>query len=370
MALGFLLSVGLSLWTGTFLCLALFAYHLVASIFYWHYSLTHSADSNGYYQFVPDGDGLGLSTRFVGAITAFLREMLSASYLDLFMLFHIFGYVGLVLLYVLCHRVLQDHPEGRYPELALKVGVFLPGLHFWTCAIGKDSLIFLAIVGVIWSLRSARRRAVVLLCGLALCFFIRPHIATALLGACALALVSSSDVPLRWRIPAFGLVLIALWFAVPLLIDFLKLEDVSMGSVAEYIERRQGDNLDGGTSVDISTYSFPMQFFTYMFRPLFLDASGGLALVVSVENLLYLGLCLYLTPDVFRALWHGHGGFFMRFNFVFWLAATSILAATTANMGLAIRQKTMVLPSLLLVLLTAYATTASTSEVAVPATAE
>ncbi|HKP48564.1 MAG TPA: hypothetical protein VJU17_01025, partial [Gemmatimonadales bacterium] len=260
MALGFLLSLMLSAWTGTFLCTALFVYHLVASIFYWHYSLTHSADSNGYYQFVPDGENLGVSTHFVGVITAFLRDLFGASYLDLFMLFHIFGYAGLVLLYVLCHRVLQDHPEGRDPVLALKIGAFLPGLHFWTCAIGKDSLIFMAIVCFIWSLRSPATRSPALLAGLALAFFIRPHIATALLGACAVALLSSSDVPMRWRVPGFGLVLIALWFALPPLVAFLKLEDVSVGTVANYIERRQEDNLDGGTSVDISSYSFPLQF--------------------------------------------------------------------------------------------------------------
>jgi hypothetical protein len=105
--------------------------------------------------------------------------------------------------------------------------------------------------------------------------------------------------------------------------------------------------------VDISEYGFPTQLFTYMFRPLFVDARGTLGWIVSFENLFYLAGCVYYAPHVARALWTGYGGFFVRFNFFFWVLAASILAVTTSNLGVAIRQKTMILPSLLLLLLLA-----------------
>ena len=66
--------------------------------------------------------------------------------------------------------------------------------------------------------------------------------------------------------------------------DYVGLQGADTASVESYIEKRQASNLEGGSSVDISEYSFPLQFFTYMYRPLFFDAQTIIALVVSAEN--------------------------------------------------------------------------------------
>lgn len=367
---GLLLSVVLSMAFRSMVCVGLFIYHLAASIFYWNYSLTHSADAVGYYEHVPGDDEFGVGTSFIRAMTSTLRDLFDASYLDMFMLFHLFGYIGIVLLYALCRQVLLEDdvlPRGR--NALLLAIAFLPGLHWWTSAIGKDGLIFLGIVCFVWGAAEPRRRALSLTMGLGLCVLVRPHMAVMLAAACALGVALSGDVPLRWRLTTTCLLLGGLILAIPLVGDFLRLETLDADTVADYVKERQGYNLAGGSSVDISSYGFVMQFFTYMFRPLFVDAQGALALVVSLENLFYLGGCLYYAPALIRTLWAGEGGFFVRFNFFFWLTATSILAATTSNLGIAIRQKTMVLPSLLLVLLVASRSSAAQAA-QVPATAE
>ncbi len=61
--------------------------------------------------------------------------------------------------------------------------VFLPGLSFWTSALGKDSLIFLGISMVVYAGINFRKRWLCALLGIALTFTIRPHIGLLPIGA-------------------------------------------------------------------------------------------------------------------------------------------------------------------------------------------
>jgi hypothetical protein len=184
---------------------------------------------------------------------------------------------------------------------------------------------------------------------------IRPHIATLLAGSCGVALVLSSGVRLHWRLTiSFGL-LGAIVLTVPYLKEFLQLEDLSSTGVMDYMGKRQGQTLDGGSGVEISSYPFPLKFLTFLYRPLFFDANGILALVVSVENLACLVISLLYLPRAVGVLISGENTFFLRFNLVYWLLGTSILASSTANLGLAIRQKLMVLPAFIMLAMAGYA---------------
>jgi hypothetical protein len=110
--------------------------------------------------------------------------------------------------------------------------------------------------------------------------------------------------------------------------------------------------------------------FTFMFRPLFVDAPGVTGQVASVENLVLLGF----MGLALASAWRVRGalrGFRVRFNVLHALPAWIMLAEVTANLGLAVRQKTMVLPSLLalslLVLAQAYPGRRAARPAAVPA---
>lgn len=354
---GIMLSLMLAVGTRSILCVPLFLYHTAASFLYWLYSLSAPADASAYYAAPHDPYAdLKPGTPVVRWLTTSIRDTLDASYLDLFMLFHIAGYAGVVLLYALCRRTIEQHvvDDRRAASLAYLVA-FLPGLHVWTSAIGKDGLVFLGILCVLWSTAHARIKIEFLLSGLAICGLIRPHIAFLLAASCGAALAVGGGVALHWRAVLLGLLCVALWRGIPYLEDFLKLEELNSTSVIDYVEQRQGYNLEGGSSVDIADYSLPSQLFTFLYRPLFVDANGVLGIVVSVENLFYLGLSALCLPRVFAVVLRGQADFPFRVNFLFWSAGTLILASTTSNLGLAIRQKSMVMPSLVLMSLAVYA---------------
>lgn len=97
------------------------------------------------------------------------------------------------------------------------------------------------------------------------------------------------------------------------------------------------------SGVDITSYSLPMQLFTFLFRPLFVDAPGALGIFVSFENLFY----VIITASVFFSLrgWKGliSGNFLVKSAFLSFLTVSVALAQISGNLGLAIRQKSQVM---------------------------
>ena len=67
-------------------------------------------------------------------------------------------------------------------------------------------------------------------------------------------------------------------------------EDDSLSGLDGYIDKRQNYNLSGGSSLDIALMSYPMQVFTYIFRPLPFEAHSAVAFVTSIENTILLFL--------------------------------------------------------------------------------
>jgi hypothetical protein len=352
---GLALSFGIALALRSVACVLLFLYHAAASVLYWLYSLREGADAVGYYaaQYDPSTE-ISPGTHFITWLTVRLREFLGASYFDLFMLYHIAGYIGVVLIFQLCRRMLTTDEDEPAPYIVY-LAIFLPGLHVWTSAIGKDSLVFLGIACFLWGAAKQGAGLLHMLLGLAICALIRPHIAALLASSCALSLALSGGVPLHWRIAVVGLLSGGLWWGMPYLQEFLRVDEFNPTSMIGYMEQRQARNLDGGSSLSISERSLPFQYFTFMYRPLFFDANGVLGLVVSVENLFYLGLSIFCLPRVIGPLIKGEDAFFLRFNVLYFGLGALILASTTSNLGLAIRQKMMVVPSLILISMYAYA---------------
>jgi hypothetical protein len=104
-----------------------------------------------------------------------------------------------------------------------------------------------------------------------------------------------------------------------------------------------------GSGVDISNYPLVLKLFTFWFRPLFVDAPGAMGLVVSIENMLY----LYLTAQLFQKgfiKFLRKGSALLKTSAVTFLATSFALSNTMSNMGIIIRQKSMIMYFLLFVI--------------------
>ena len=166
----------------------LLALHVAASVAFHQYALTTPADAALYYL---DTTGLRradftLGTVFTIKLVQFLKASMGGTYLDYFLLFQAVGFWGILLL----QRCIE-HAErafGNGPIRAPYWVLFLPGLHFWTGAIGKDAPLVFAISLAIYATVRLSTRALWFGTALFIMVLFRPHIA--LLAAAALACAS------------------------------------------------------------------------------------------------------------------------------------------------------------------------------------
>jgi len=334
---------------------ALFLYHLLFSIIYWNYSLSRPADSVTYYRSIGDINKFGPGTNFIKWLINFFDYFFTASYLDYFLLFQLFGYLGLCLLY---NTFLELQPLGvsKRGKKIMWLFLFMPNLHFWTCAIGKDSLIFFGITLAIWGLVKYQTRIYSIVLGLFIMYLVRPHVAGIFILAILLALLWGRGLTLRWRILITVLSISAIVVILPRITDFVGIEEISTESVSSYLQKRQGYNLEGGSSVDIRSYNLPLKIFTFLFRPFFVDARGLLGMLVSIENVIYIFFAFLSTSrNLWSLLWKYRISFFMRFNFFFFIVGVMLFSLSISNMGIAIRQKTMLLPSFMILVISVIA---------------
>lgn len=325
--------------------------HASASIAYYFYAREFGGDSSLYYNdpFGAYGNATGLSTIFVINFVQVLKDYFGGSFLDYFLLFQAMGFWGI--LFVL--RTFDDiheelgQPLFKYVYLLL----FLPGLHYWTGAIGKDAPIFLGVAMCVWSAFRIQRRYPAFAAGLVITLLCRPHIALIALTAFAMTLVLDRNTRF-WTRAALLIVALAGIGTVTTLVEnsFVGLSLTRTDSVSEFIETKSNVSEESGGDASIINASFPVKLISLLFRPFFIDATGALGYIASIENVVLLVIVLLLLRHFRLALAVGRATMFARFSFVFFVMLTILLAMVNYNVGLGLRQKMMMMPALLVFL--------------------
>lgn len=331
---------------GLLLSFGLLTLHLAASIAFYEYALTSSADAALYYY---DSTGLRRSELTFGTIFTIklvqsIKGAVGGTYLDHFLIFQAFGFWGILLL-----QRCFEYARNRFGDpvtLAPYWLLFLPGLHFWTGAIGKDAPLFMAISLALWACIRLSTRALWFGAALFIMLLFRSHIA--LLTSASLA--GAAFFGGRSMIAKVALTvaaLVALGVVAGTVERTLVVDLSDPSSVGAFLEQQQqrAEWIAGATNLQNS--AFPVRLFSLLFRPMFIDAGGAFGLISSVENLVYLGVILLMLRfwsigvEIFRA------ELVIRFAFFFAATLTILLTLTYYNVGLGLRQKTMIMPALL-----------------------
>ncbi len=329
-----------------YLFLVLMALHIGASIAFYIYVQSAPADS-GLYYYDPYGMArwnFGLGTVFLVRLVQTMREWIGGSYLDYFLIFQAFGFWGLVLLMRTFEEV---HAKlGLKPTALSYLLLFLPGVHFWTSAIGKDAPLFLGCSLAVWAAMRFPARLPYFALAVFIMVLFRPHIA--LVAVAALATAEFFD-PRSSTIRKLGLLMVALAgmaLVAGTIQTTFSVDVTSADSLTGFFERQQaiGQGIGGGTAV--ADASYPVKLLSLLFRPFFFDSSGGFALVASMENVVYVFVVGFLLLNVPLVVRLSTRIYFLRFCLVFATTLILLLALVYYNVGLGARQKTMIVPAL------------------------
>ena len=272
------------------LSLKIFLWHTFFCFIYFLYSLNSIADATLYFERSLIFEGFPkVGTDFIYFFTSLFSKYLGFSYLGVFLIYNFIGFLGvLALAGSLIKTNIYNHKNKKILFYLL---VFLPTLSFWSVAIGKDVFSFLAVCLSIWAVVE-RTKFSILVIAIVLMLLVRPHIAAIMLVAFMISVIFSKDVNSFIKILSLGIGIGVTAILIPFALNYAGLDDGnSVGDVQDYIDQRQSYNLEGGSSVDNSSMSLPMQLLTYLIRPLPFEAHTIFALISSLDKADSSGKC-------------------------------------------------------------------------------
>lgn len=327
----------------------LFIWHTLLSVIYYLYSLANAADAKNYYVSSVIGERTYFypGTPFVNFFSSILSQGADANYLNTTLQYNLIGTIGLVFLYLSLKKYLNIFPW--YWVFVL----FIPSMSFWSAGLGKDAISFFAICLFLYAVSTSKKGLLLIAIAFFAMFMVRPHIAFIILVSYVIYFIIQSKVHFVFKLFILPIIGIGVFLSVGFVQQYVGLEEASLDSVGSYVDGRQGVNSQGGSSLDIASMSYPMQMFTYVFRPLPFEASSAVALVTSLENTILLFLFIYIlfkSKFNFRPFIHDKNLWLFTYIFL----TCTILAMTTANLGIATRQKWMFMPVLIYLLVYAF----------------
>tara|TARA_R100001369_G_scaffold92896_1_gene141047 strand:+ start:57333 stop:58562 length:1230 start_codon:yes stop_codon:yes gene_type:complete len=328
----------------------LFCYHMFFGILYYAYAFLNPSDSHKYFLW-PQNDSkswvdfFGTETTFVNFISYPFINGLGFSYEMMMILYAWFGFVGFVYAYLFFKEsIALEVKVFKHVDL-LTLILFLPNMHFWTASMGKGAIIFLGLMLFAYSIKEPKKRIAGLLLGSFLIFYIRPHVFLLLtIGGLGGFLMGKDSV--SWKKKGLiCLTLIAGLFLIQdkiLAVVHLNNSTDLLGDFIKFASKRSNDLNNAGSGVNMAGYSLPEKFFTFWFRPLFFDSPSILGIIVSAENLVYLLLFLKIVKiDFLKFLKNAPVN--VRISLVLFLITSFAMTFVMSNLGIIIRQKSMVM---------------------------
>lgn len=330
--------------------LAIYCWHTLLCMVYCWYALTYGGDALSYFNRAQVGRlEFDFGTAGVDYLSTLLVQGFGLSLLGAFLAFNIFGTIGLQA-FDACLRLATHDKTLRTQRLATLI-IFLPSVSFWSSAIGKDALSFMAAGLALWASLSLSRRATLMAFAVAVMLLVRPHMAGIMVMGLTVAILMDSKASLVKKLVLGGIAVAVSASLVPFALKYAGIgETTSIETLSSYIEVRQGYNIEGGGGVDIAAMSLPMQLYTYLFRPMFFEARSVFALAAAIDNLILLYLFFAGGMAFLRGKRSGLGEN-RAFMWVYAVLAWLVLAMTTANLGIALRQKWMFAPMLIFLLI-------------------
>ncbi|MGE6571703.1 hypothetical protein [Psychrobacter namhaensis] len=330
--------------------LLIYIWHTLFCFIYLLYSLSNPADSTAYYRKALSGQfNFEFGTAAIDGLTSILVHGFGFGILSCFLVFNIFGTLGLLAFDGALRYATRN--KSKFLKRLATLIIFLPSVSFWSSAIGKDAISFLAMGLALWAALDINKRLWLMVVAILLMLLVRPHMAGIIVIALSLSVVFDRKISTVKRLVLSVVAIVGVAIVVPFALNYAGVSDPSSSEgLIDYVEQRQSYNMEGSSGVDIANMSLPVQLFTYMFRPLIFEARSITALAAAFDNLILLYLfvvgCYAMTKKKSYEFTENR-----KFMWVYVGLAWIVLAMTTANLGIAIRQKWMFAPILIFLLI-------------------
>jgi hypothetical protein len=271
---------------------------------------------------------------------------LGLSYESIMLLFSWFGYIGFVYAYLFFKENIPVNVKvfKRYDLLTLLL--FLPNMHFWTASLGKGSLVFMGLMIFVVAIKKPWRRILILLLGGFIVYMIRPPVMLFILSGVMIGLLTGREkLGVETRIIIVLASIAFLYSATSTILGVVKIDENSESYIEDFKDysKEQSERLETSNSgVEMQNYSLPFKLFTLWFRPLFVDSPSALGIFSSAENLIYLLLFFKICNLRFIGFIR-KAPYMVKMSAITFLLASYAMTFVMSNLGIIMRQKTMVM---------------------------
>jgi hypothetical protein len=328
----------------------LFYYHLIFFGIYYATTIFSRSDSIMYYIKASEiGSYFDIfsetGTSFIDNFTAIFVQF-GLSYESLMLLFSYFGYIGFVFAYLFFRENIPINVTVFKKYDLLQLLLFLPNMHFWTASLGKGSLIFMGLMIFAFSIKKPGQRILFLIVGAFFVYMIRPPVMIFVLAGFVIGLLTGREkLSVPFRITLVIASLLFLFYTQESIFAVLGLDSGSDSILNDFTDyaNTQSDRLETSNSgVAMQSYSLPFKLFTFWFRPLFVDSPSILGLFSSAENLIYL-LLFYKLIDKRFISFIRKAPYMVKMSAITFFSASYSMTFILTNLGIIMRQKTMVM---------------------------
>jgi hypothetical protein len=340
----------------------LWVYHIVICAAFYFYVLANGGDAIAYWtefevnpsMTMIDYFSLGFGTYFMFVLNYIPSKIFELSFITGSVGYALIGYIGFLFFYIIFKQRIAYNSRLFQVNLFPFI-LFLPNLHFWTAGVGKDTLMFFCVAVFFYAMLEPKKHLIKILLTLALAYFIRPHIAAFLVMAFGIGYILDGELKVYVKVLCLIILVGAFIGFFDSIMLYLKIENLNLETISNYSDDKVSklSRSHTGSRVDITNYSFPLKVFTFLFRPLFFDMNGFLALIASLENLILLiftAKLLWLNP--IKLFFKGN--YFFKSMFIFLVLGAISFSLILGNLGIMLRQNNMFIPSLLFICLWAF----------------
>lgn len=327
----------------------LYLYHILFFAVYFTYAQFNNSDSHRYYEVLGLHGGnwfdlFGTSTKFIHFLSYPLYKI-GFSYNMLMFTFAWFGYLGFLYAYLFFRENIPVKVKMFRSVDLLTLILFFPNMHFWTASLGKGAPIFLGLMMFAYAILKPKSRLPTLILGGIIIYYIRPHVFMFVAVGTVLGYMSGREKISFGRklfiyITLFGVLLLAQ----DQILSVVNLQDSDnlVQDFENFSEDRSEELSSSGSGVNMAEYPLPLKLFTFWFRPLFIDAPNLLGIITSFENLIYLLLFLKIIKKDFIKFIRKSPSL-VKMSLVIFFTTSFAMTFVMSNLGIIMRQKSMVM---------------------------
>lgn len=280
----------------------------------------------------------GHRTYFVQWLNYIPSKVFGLNFLSGNFLYAAFSFLGIRVLFRATMSKLSD-TKPTWLILFFTWILLFPNLHFWTAGIGKEALLFTALIVALDNFTKINKNLYLGILAILLAWWVRPISGAVLFFICFLSLISkkTKSVLRNIAILVFGLVG---GFAVYRLTVMMHLESYTWNALIEFSKQQMNflQNLQANSEIPMHDYNPLQRIYALLLRPDWSDVNNFWTFAAAVEHTCFSLLLIVALITFFKhktipipkiILW----GIF------FGLGMTVIYAFTLNNLGIIMRMK-------------------------------